>query len=214
MTDLFEHDKFLFIAFEQGAGGHRLARQMAMEDDVYWYSDPGNGLTPNETALNEHSISRRKFAPNHFDRMVNGKMLPPLFNVIEPYYNDVNEYYPLFEKLFVERGGLEIMDGGQYLMYPVHVTKPKIKAKFPNAKIVEIIPDDIEKVVQHYLNTVSNFPAYLYMEDFRPNYLTPYAQKLEQNKNATIRELYDGNDYENHVRTTLTRLVQERVQNP
>ena len=93
--------------------------------------------------------------------MINGKMLPPLFNVIEPYYNDIEEYYPLFKKLFIERGGLEILENGQYIMYPVHAAKSKIIEKFPNARIEEIIPDNIEKVIEHYLNTVANFPAYL-----------------------------------------------------
>jgi hypothetical protein len=139
-------------------------------------------------------------------------MLPPLFNVIEPYYNDIEEYYPLFEKLFIERGGLEIMESGKYVMYPVHATKSKIQAKFPNARIEEIIPYNIEKVVEHYLNTVATFPAYLKLADFRPNYLTPYAKKLEDNKDATIRDLFNGTDeqYKKHVYDTIKHLVEIR----
>jgi len=209
---LLEHDKFLFVAFEQGAGGHAYCRTLATLDNVYWYSCKENGLTPTDTEVNEHSISRRKFAPNHFDRMVNGKMLPPLFNVIEPYYNNIEEYYPLFEKLFIERGGLEIMESGKYIMYPVHVTKSKIRAKFPNARIEEIIPEDINITVNHYLNTVAKFPAYLKLADFRPNYLTPYAKKLEDNKDATIRDLFNGTDeqYKKHVYNTIKHLVEIR----
>ena len=37
--------------------------------------------------------------------------------------------------------------------------------------IQEIIPDDIDKVVEHYLNTTAKFPAYLRLTDFRPDYL-------------------------------------------
>ena len=210
---LLEHDKFLFIAFEQGARGHWWGRHLASTDSsVYWYSCKENGLTPMDTEVNEYSISRRRIAPNHFDRIVNGKMLPPLFNVIEPYYNDIEEYYPLFEKLFIERGGLEIMESGKYIMYPVHATKSKIQAKFPNARIEEIIPYNIEKVVEHYLNTVATFPAYLKLADFRPNYLTPYAKKLEDNKDATIRDLFNGTDeqYKKHVYNTIKHLVEIR----
>ena len=210
---LLEHDKFLFVAFEQGARGHWWGRHLASTDSsVYWYSCKENGLTPMDTEVNEYSISRRRIAPNHFDRIVNGKMLPPLFNVIEPYYNDIEEYYPLFEKLFIERGGLEIMESGKYIMYPVHATKSKIQATFPNARIEEIIPYNIEKVVEHYLNTVAKFPAYLKLADFRPNYLTPYAKKLEDNKDATIRDLFNGTDeqYKKHVYNTIKHLVEIR----
>ena len=210
---LFDHDKFLFVAFEQGAKGHSYCRTLAtLDDTIYWYSCKENGVTPADFSINKHSISRRKFAPNHFDRIVNGKMLPPLFNVIEPYYNDIEEYYPLFEKLFIERGGLEIMESGKYIMYPVHATKSKIQAKFPNARIEEIIPYNIEKVVEHYLNTVTKFPAYLKLADFRPNYLTPYAKKLEDNKDATIRDLFNGTDeqYKKHVYDTIKHLVEIR----
>jgi len=213
MADLFEHDKFLFVAFEQGAGGHNLCRKLAVEEDnIYWYSCKENGYTPSDVSINEHSISRRLIAPNHFDRIVDGKMLPPLFSIIEPYYNDIKEYYPLFEKLFIERSGLEIMESGKYIMYPVHVTKSKIKAKFPNARIAEIRSNNIENVVEHYLNTVAKFPAYLSLADFRPNYLTPYAEKLEENKNATMRDLFNGTDdeYKSYVNNIIIKQVQLR----
>ena len=213
MADLFEHDKFLFVAFEQGAGGHSYCRTLAtLDDNIYWYSCKENGLTPADISINEHSISRRRIAPNHFDRIVNGKTLPPLFNVIEPYYNNIKEYYPLFEKLFIERGGLEIMESGKYIMYPVHVLKSKIKEKFPNARIEEIIPNNIDKVITHYLNTTAKFPAYLKLTDFRPNYLTPYAKKLEKNKNATIRDSFEGtyDEYKTYVNITIRNLIQKR----
>ena len=213
MVDLFEHDKFLFITFEQGARGYRWGRHLASTDsNVYWYSCKENGITPDDISINEYSPKHRQIAPNHFDRMINGKMLPPLFNVIEPYYNDIEEYYPLFKKLFIERGGLEILENGQYIMYPVHAAKSKIIEKFSNARIEEIIPYNIEKVVEHYLNTVANFPAYLKLFDFRPDYLTPHAKKLEENKTATIRELFNGSDekYKYYVSSTITKLVQER----
>ena len=219
MADLFEHDKFLFVAFEQGAKGYRFCRQIANEnDDIYWYSCLENGVTPLDVSTNSHryetnlTVRQRSIAPNHFDRLVNGKMLPPLFNVIEPYYNDIEEYYPLFLKLFIERGGLDIMEGGKYVMYPVHVTKSKIKAKFPNARILEIIPSNINEVVEHYLNTVAKFPAYLKLADFRPDYLTPYAKELENNKDATIRDLFDGTDeqYKKYVHKTIKNLVELR----
>ena len=211
--NLFDHDKFLFVAFEQGAKGHSYCRTLStLDDNIYWYSCKENGYTPADISIDEHSISRRLIAPNHFDRMVNGKMLPPLFNAIEPYYNDIEEYYPLFERLFIERGGLDIMEGGKYIMYPVHATKSKIKAKFPNAMIEEIIPDNINKVIEHYLNTVSKFPAYLKLADFRPDYLTPYAKELENNKDATMRDLFNGTDeqYKKHVYDTIKHLVEIR----
>ena len=216
MADLFEHDKFLFIAFEQGAGGHNFGRHLANDNgDVYWYSCKENGIVPLDTSINEYSTSRRIISPNHFDRIVNGKMLPPLFNVIESYYNDIEEYYPLFKKLFIERGGLEMMENGQYIMYPVHATKSKIKAKFHNARIEEIIPDNgdhMRVVVGNYLNTTAKFPAYLKLSDFRPNYLTSYAKRLEENKDAIIRDLFEGTDeeYKMYVYETIKNLVQKR----
>jgi hypothetical protein len=215
MLNLFEHDKFLFVAFEPGARGYRFCRELAHNyDNIYWYSCKENGVTPLDNSIENTTIKHRLISHNHFDRLVNGKMLPPLFTTIEPYYNDIEEYYPLFKKLFIERGGLDIMENGQYIMYPVHVTKSKIKEKFPNARIEEIIPDNIENVVDHYLNTSANFPAYLKMFDFRPDYLTTHAKILEKNKNATIRDLFDGTDkqYKKHVHTITKNLVQKRTQ--
>ena len=54
--------------------------------------------------------------------------------------------------------------------------------------------------------------AYLKLKDFRPNYLTPYAKKLEENKNATIRDLFDGTDeqYKKYVHKTIKNLVELR----
>ena len=129
--------------------------------------------------------------------------------------NDIEEYYPLFKKLFIERGGLEMMENGQYIMYPVHATKSKIKAKFPNARIEEIIPDNgdhMRVVVGNYLNTTAKFPAYLKLSDFRPNYLTSYAKRLEENKDAIIRDLFEGTDeeYKMYVYETIKNLVQKR----
>jgi hypothetical protein len=218
--NIFEHDRFLFVAFEQGAKGYRYCRQIANEnDDIHWYSCLENGVTPLDVSTTNPyryeprlTVRQRAIAPNHFDRLVNGKMLPPLFNVIEPYYNDIEEYYPLFLKLFIERGGLDIMEGGKYVMYPVHALRSQIRAKFPNAMIQEIIPDDIDKVVEHYLNTTAKFPAYLRLTDFRPDYLTPYAKKLEENKNATIRDLFNGtnSEYKAHVNNEIVKQVQLR----
>ncbi len=211
--NIFEHDKFLFVAFEQGAGGYRYCRQTANEnDDIYWYSCLENGITPLDVSTPIKTIKQRLIAPNHFNRLVDGKMLPPLFNVIEPYYNDIEEYYPLFEKLFIERGGLDIMESGKYVMYPVHALRPQIRTKFPNALILEIIPNDTDEVVEHYLNTTAKFPAYLSLADFRPDYLTPYAKKLEDNKDATIRDLFNGTDdeYKVHVNNTIVKQIQLR----
>jgi len=211
--NLFDHDKFLFVTFDPGAKGYRFCRELAHNnDDIYWYSCKENGVTPLDISIQSTSIRQRSIAPNHFDRIVNGKTLPPLFNVIEPYYNHIKEYYPLFKKLFIERGGLDIMEGGKYVMYPVHVTKSKIKAKFPNARILEIIPNNINDVVKHYLNTTAKFPAYLKLADFRPDYLTPYAKELENNKDATIRDLFNGTDeqYKKHVYNTIKHLVEIR----
>ena len=217
--NIFEHDKFLFVAFEQGAEGHKFCRQIANEnDDIHWYSCLENGLNPLDISTPLTSIRQRVISPNHFDRLIlkvwpyGTVLLPPLFNVIEPYYNDIEEYYPLFEKLFVERGGLDIMESGKYVMYPVHALRSQIRAKFPNARIEEIIPNNIDKVVDHYLNTTAKFPAYLKLADFRPNYLTPYAEKLENNKNATIRDLFDGTDdeYKIYVNNIIIKQVQLR----
>ena len=92
------------------------------------------------------------------------------------------------------------------------ISKSKIKAKFPNARILEIIPSNINEVVEHYLNTVAKFPAYLKLADFRPDYLTPYAKELENNKDATIRDLFDGTDeqYKKYVHKTIKNLVELR----
>ena len=53
---LFDHDKFLFVAFEQGAKGHSYCRTLAtLDDTIYWYSCKENGVTPADFSINKYS---------------------------------------------------------------------------------------------------------------------------------------------------------------
>ena len=40
--NIYDSDNWLFVSFEQGAGGHRIARELAKSDDVYWYAHADN----------------------------------------------------------------------------------------------------------------------------------------------------------------------------
>ena len=74
------------------------------------------------------------------------------------------------------------------------------------------VTNNAEDAAEHYLNTAAKFPAYLKLYDFKPDYLTPHAEKLEKNKDATIRNLFDGTEeeFKKHVYENIKHLMEIR----
>ena len=80
-----EKNKWLFVSFEQGASGHKLARVLATMPCMYWYSSKENGINPWNVGIVDDHIRQRKLSRFHFDRITPKGKLPPTHDYIEKY---------------------------------------------------------------------------------------------------------------------------------
>lgn len=157
--NIYDSHNWLFISFEQGAGGHRVARELAVSDDVYWYAHPDNEL--DDTGIRQ----RTNGSKYHFNRYTEKGHLPPPYDYVRDYIEDEDYYYnDIFEPKFIEAGGAEILERYK-LPYCTHMLPGEIKKTFPNAEIVNIIQDPLI-TVQRYMDVASEFPGYVKHKDF------------------------------------------------
>lgn len=157
--EIFNHENWLFICFEQAARGHRLARVLASLPEVYWYSHPENGINPWNIYTPRTNIQQRKVSRFHYNRYLpDGKHLPPPHDFVQPYLPDADAYYnDIFLPKFIENGGPELLD--KYIVpYCTHALPKDIYKQFPNAKIINII-HDVDACTERYMKVGLNFPG-------------------------------------------------------
>ena len=92
-----EKDKWIFISFEQGASGHKLARVLATMPCMYWYSCKENGINPWNVGVVDEHIRQRKSSRFHFDRITPKGKLPPTHDYVEKYIPNEKQYYKMFK---------------------------------------------------------------------------------------------------------------------
>lgn len=174
---IFYSDRWLFVSFEQGAGGHRLAREMAKDPHVYWYDHPDNDLE--ETDIQQ----RTSGSMYHFNRYTDKGHLPPPYDYVKDYIEDEEYYYnEIFEPKFIEAGGDKILESLK-LPYCTHMLPGEIKKNFPNAEIVNIIQDPLV-TAQRYMDVASEFPGFVKHKDFIPedNHRVQFLQSIHNMK--------------------------------
>lgn len=169
-------NKFIFVSFENGGGGHRLGRIISCLPDVYWYSHKWNGIKPWNVHFTETAIKQRHVSKYHFDRLVPLGMLPPTHDYVNKFIPNEQEYYekfyyPEFEKM----GGYEIIKTHRLVLCS-HAMPEVLHNKFPDAKILNIIDDHVS-VASRYLKTTAIFPAHLKMK-WLDGENTPHGKKL------------------------------------
>jgi len=153
-------DKHIFISFEQGARGHKLARVLATMPCMHWYSCPENGINPWNVATPGDYSSQRKASKYHFDRITPKGKLPPTHDYVEKYMPNEKHYYKLFDELFAEAGGEDIINNGKRVIYCTHSMPNKILEYFPNSLVFNIIHDPTV-TTERYMNIVTKFPGYV-----------------------------------------------------
>jgi hypothetical protein len=191
--NIFEHSNWLFISFEQAAGGHRLARVLATLPEVYWYSHPDNGINPWNVYTPRTSIQQRKISRFHYNRYLpDGRHLPPPHDFVQTYIPDANEYYTkIFEPKFKEEGGKELLDN-YILPYCTHALPRDIYRQFPNAKIINIV-HDVDACIKRYMKVGLEFPGYVRHSTTVPkeNERVQFLQKLyNQNKDLKVKDVW------------------------
>jgi hypothetical protein len=153
-------NKHVFVSFEPGASGHRLARVLATMPCMHWYSCEENGINPwNVGKVNDYS-GQRKTSRYHFDRITPKGKLPPTHDYVEKYLPNEKQYYKKFDELFKENGGEDIINDGKRVLYCTHSMPSKLLEYFPNSIIFNIIHDP-KTVTDRYMQTTAKFPGYV-----------------------------------------------------
>jgi len=153
-------DKHIFISFEPGARGHRLARVIATLPCMHWYSCEENGINPWNVNAPHKTAKQRQLSRFHFDRITPKGKLPPPHDYVEKYLPNEKQYYKLFDQLFEENGGSDIINNGERVIFCTHSMPSKILEYFPNCLILNIMHEP-QETTQRYLDLVTRFPAYV-----------------------------------------------------
>lgn len=153
-------NKHIFVSFEQGASGHKLARVLATLPCIYWYSCEENGKEPwNVGVVNKYSGQRQQ-SRYHFDRITPKGKLPPTHDYVQKYIPNEKAYYKLFDELFTANGGDDIINNGQRVIYCTHSSPEKLLESFPGSLIFNVVHDPV-KTTKRYMDVVTKFPGYV-----------------------------------------------------
>lgn len=215
-----ESPNLLFILANAGAGGHRLGRIISCIDNVYWYSSENNGINPWDIFFDD-IVSGKNISPFHYDRLINNKQVPLVGERIEKWWKetDVDYFYKnIWYNEFLTRDFSDILEQN-YLHWILHDTPGSLLSRFPNAKIISLIDDDVMLITKRYIETTAKFPAYLKLANLKPDYLNDYAKIIEELK--TIKETpteYDvwayhknNRSYEEYVYNMLDLKNRQRI---
>jgi len=202
--NFFESSNYLFILVNQGAGGHRFGRIISCLDNVYWYRCTKNGMDPWDLSVPDdpESFDRRfpvagkEISKYHYDRIVGEYMVPLLGKRIERWWRP-SDFDLFYNKVWQKEMDNWIFQGlllKQHIHWVLHDTPEQLHTRFPNAKFISVIDNDIELVTDRFLKTAANFPVNLNLEKVRPKYLNAHAklvQKLAEIKDKpTERDLW------------------------
>ena len=154
----------LFISFEPASGGHKIARTIASLPNVYWYSDPKNGLNP--WNINSRSdVKGKEISRFHFNRITDWGEVPPPHDFVSDFFPDQKFYYDVIFKPRYEWIRKNIPD--QYIIIPTHSKPVELRKHFPDCKIIQVTKP-LNYTVERYLRTTANFPAYARNFDIIP----------------------------------------------
>jgi hypothetical protein len=204
--DIFFNKNWIFVSYEYGGGGHRLARKICCLPGFYWYSTKGNGKNPWNVSswrkLPDESFlkSVRKIASAHYSQMTPDGILPFDHSVGKEWIPDEDQYYNLFSSRFESSNGLEILNSKK-LVYISHSIPDSILKRFPNSKIINLVDDPV-KITERYMYTTALFPANFSIAfQWIPNLQETSAFKMHSEnekkfkKDYTMRDLWSISNF-------------------
>lgn len=205
-------DDIIFVSFEPGNGGHRMARTIASLPEVHWYSNKDNGINPWNTHFEHTNIRQRYVAAKHFDRVTPYGTLPPTFDYAAGFFDDSDAYY---NDIFLPKFNTIAKHLDKKIIYCTHSTPKQLQRYFPNSKIINVIPSD--NIVDRYLRTTAKFPGWLRLEGIVPEdneWLVVLRKYKAEKPGFTKADLWAQyffhdwyvDDYENLYRNYLTAL--------
>jgi hypothetical protein len=179
--DYSNSDKLIFILASAGGGGHRLGRIVCCFNNVFWYEAIRNGKYPWRIFPSDQ-VKGKDISPYHFDRRTNTDMIPLVGERIERFWNaeDFNTLYStVWNQQMSAAGADAIISNGKSLVWVIHDTAEYILAKFPNAKIINLVDQDINYVIERYLKTTALFPVTIENRNLKPGYVNRHAQLID-----------------------------------
>ena len=186
----------LFVSFEPGAFGHRLARTLCTLPRFYWYSDARNGKNPWNVHFDNTEILQRSISPYHFDRITPNGMLPPTHDYVRDFIPDAREYYA--EHFLPQWIKVKAQEIKQDIVYCSHSLPQDLLEHFPESKIINIVlpPDG---VALRFMNTSAKFPGWL-KHDWMGGRDTEHGKRLqiiggELGKKFTVRDIWAWENY-------------------
>jgi len=191
---MFDSSNYLFILCSPGAGGHRLGRIISCIDNVYWYSNTKNGITPWDIFFTD-AVTGKNISPYHYDRLVENDQVPLVGERIERWWNpeDIDYFYTNVWAKEMEK--FQPLAKTQYIHWVLHDNPANILSKFPNAKIIALVDSDVDAVVDRYLETTANFPCFYHHKNLKPDYLNDYAKSVDfLQRGATEKDLWIFNN--------------------
>ena len=203
--DYTKSDQLIFVLASPAGGGYRLGRILCCFDNVFWYSCVRNGMfpysifrkNPNKPRLAAAKVKGRTISKYHFDRRTQTCMIPLLGERIEKFWKD-NQLETLYKENwnneFRIAGGPEILNIGASILWVLHDIPSNLENKFPNAKIINLLDDDIYSVIDRYLTTTALFPFKIENTNLKPledNQVSKDLAELEKlNANPTYRDYW------------------------
>lgn len=203
--DYTNSDKLIFILASPAGGGYRLGRIVCSFDNVHWYASKGNGLfpwsvvreDPNNIRPSASRVKGRTISKFHFDRRTDLGMIPLIGERIEKFWNpqDLDKFYnEVWPEEFKRSGGADILAQGKNLVWVLHDTPEDLEKRFPNAKIIKLIDNDIRSVILRYLTTTALFPFKIENVNLKPSTNNELSESLiklnEFNKTPTYRDFW------------------------
>jgi hypothetical protein len=231
--DYANSDKLIFILASPGGSGHRLGRIVSCFDNVYWYNNKThNGITPWDV-FHTNLVKGKTISPHHFDRRTTKNMIPLMGERIEKFWAD-EFVHILYETRWPDAmaaaGADEILNEGKHLVWVLHDIGDYLLTHFPNAKIINLIDQNVEYIVDRYINTTALFPINIENKSLKPiagkesKFALSLAKLLDINPIPTHRDywawsthgdtvyssVYDS-EYYDYVATILTTQHIERI---
>lgn len=194
-----KHPHYLFILANPGAGGHRLGRIISCFDKVYWYSAGRNGYTPWETYIHDKVLGK-SISEYHYDRYIGERQVPLVGKRIEQYWLPEDHDY-FYKQIWVKQirdPAVTKVISNNYIHWILHDLPEPLLVRFPNAKIISLIDDDVNAVVDRYLKTTAKFPITYRHIGLIPDYETEYRNKVKKllalNQSATEEDFWYFNN--------------------
>lgn len=192
--DYINSNKLLFVLATPGGGGNRLGRIVSCCDNVFWYAnETKNGITPWDI-FSTNVVKGRNISPYHYDRRTKKNMIPLAGERIEKFWDntDLDTLYNVnWQSDMTLAGADEIINRGQYITWVLHDDPEYMLSRFPNAKVINLIDDDINEVVSRYLSTTALFPINIENTRLKPadsKFIKSLTELMIINSSPTYRD--------------------------